>query len=123
MFFIHPMWYHESQRIGKQKCTPVGYALHVVAELIGFVGLLGLFATPVMLIWSWFAGTFRLSLFWLFALAFGLGIVSEVMFQFSWWLAFRKGFHYDDGIREASWLEGGIRRVYSYPPIINNSDE
>jgi hypothetical protein len=46
---------------------------------------------------------------------FGLGIVSEVMFQYSWWLALRKGFRYDDERREASWLEAGERRKYKYP--------
>ena len=34
MLFIHPMWDNESQRIGKQKCTPAGYALHVIAEMV-----------------------------------------------------------------------------------------
>ena len=40
MLFIYPMWDNESQRIGKQKCTPKGYNLHVIAELLGFIGLL-----------------------------------------------------------------------------------
>jgi hypothetical protein len=115
MLFIHPMWDHESQRIGKQKCTPTGYALHVIAELIGFLGLLFLFAVPVILAWSWLAGTFHASLWWLFAVPFGLGIVSEVLFQYSWWLALRKGFRYDYERSEASWLEKGERRTYKYP--------
>gem|GEM_PF-3837790 len=25
MFFVYPMWDNESQRIGKKKCTPLGY--------------------------------------------------------------------------------------------------
>lgn len=40
MLFIHPMWDNESQRIGKRKCTPAVYALHAIAEMIGFAGLL-----------------------------------------------------------------------------------
>jgi hypothetical protein len=115
MLFIHPMWYHESQRIGKQKCTPAGYTLHVVADWIGFVGLLLLFGVPAMLVQKWLAGTFHASLFWLFAVPFGLGIVSEVLFQFSWRLALRKGFHYDYDRCEASWMEAGERRTYKYP--------
>ena len=67
MLFIHPMWDHESQRIGKQKCTPIGHAIHGVAELIGFVGLLLLFVAPVVLAWRWFAGTFHAPLLWLLA--------------------------------------------------------
>src|SRR5207248_404999 len=86
---------HESQRIGKQQCTPAGYQLHVVAELIGFVGLLLLLAALVLLVWRWFAGTFHASLLWWLAVPFSLGMVSEGMMQYSWWLARRKGFHYD----------------------------
>ena len=90
MLFIHPMWSHESQRIGKRLCTPMGYALHVIAEGIGFLGLLFLLAVPATLGWTWFAGTFGAGLWWLFTVPFGLGIVSEVLFQYSWWLAWRK---------------------------------
>jgi hypothetical protein len=115
MLFIHPMWDHESQRIGKQKCTPAGYALHVIAELIGFLGLLLLLGVPAVLACSWLAGRFHASLGWLFAVPFGLGIVSEVLFQYSWWLALRKGFHYDYERSEASWFEAGERRTYKYP--------
>ena len=42
MLFLHPTWDHESERLGKKRCTPTGSALHVVAEWIGFVGLLAL---------------------------------------------------------------------------------
>lgn len=59
MLFIHPTWDHESQRIGKQKCIPVGYALHVIAGMIGFVGLLLLFGAPALLAWHRLFGSFR----------------------------------------------------------------
>jgi hypothetical protein len=115
MLFLHPMWDNESQRIGKQKCTPAGYALHVIAELIGFVGLLVLLATTGVLGWRGVSGAFHARQLWLLAVPFGLGIVSEVLFQFSWWLALRKGFQYDYERREASWMEAGERRSYKYP--------
>jgi hypothetical protein len=115
MFFIHPMWLHESQRIGKQKCTPTGYALHVIAELIGFVGLLLLFIVPAFLARRVFAGSFRSADLWLLAFPFGIGIVSEVLFQYSWWLARRKGFHFDYERSEASWFEAGERQTYRHP--------
>jgi hypothetical protein len=115
MFFIHRMWDHESERIGKQKCTPVGYALHVIAELFGFVGLLLVLAVPAVLVGYWFAGTFHASDLWWLAVPFCLGLLSELLFQFSWWLAQRKGFHYDHHRCEASWLEKGERRTYRYP--------
>jgi hypothetical protein len=117
MLFIHPMWDHESQRIGKQKCTPMGYAIHVIAELIGFMGLLLLLVAPVVWVWKGFAGTFHISLLWLLGMPFCLGIISEVLYQYSWWLALRKGFHYDYERCEASWVEAGGRRSYKYPDV------
>ena len=107
MLFIHPMWSHESERIGKQKCTPVGYALHGVAELLGFVGLLCLLALPLY-------GAFRGWSWWYLLIPFGIGVVSEILFQLSWWLAVRRGFHYDDNACEASWIEAGQTRTYKY---------
>jgi hypothetical protein len=114
MLFIHPMWDNESQRIGKRKCTPFGYAIHLIAEMIGFVGLLVLIGTSVYLAYRGIAGTFDASLFWLLAVPFGLGIISEVLYQCSWVLALMKGFQYDFERREASWMEKGQRRSYKY---------
>ena len=116
MLFIHPMWDNESQRIGKQKCTPAGYALHGIAELIGFAGLLALLAVLGFLAWELLAGAFRASLLWLLVPPLGLGVVSEALFQYSWWLALRKGFRYDYERREASWLEQGEIRTYKNTP-------
>lgn len=114
MLFIHPMWSDESERIGKQKCTPTGYGLHVAADLIGLGGLVSLFVVPGILVLEWRAGTFKLAAFWLFALPVGLAIVSEVSFRVSWWLAHRKGFRYDYEKSEASWMDAGARRTYRY---------
>jgi hypothetical protein len=119
MLFIHPMWDSETQRIGKQKCTPIGYALGGVGELIGFLGLLVLFVVPAVLAWQWWVGTFDSSLFWLFALPFGLGVASEVLVQVFWWLALRKGFKYDYERHESSWVEAGERQTYRYPDVTN----
>ena len=114
MLFIHPMWDHESQRIGKQKCTPVGYALHGVAELIGFAGLLSLFIVPLDLGYKAITGTFHASLLWAMAVPLCFGIISEVLYQYSWMLALRKGFKYDYELCEASWIEAGDRRTYKW---------
>ncbi len=38
MLFIHPMWDNESERVGMQKCTPLGYRLHHTGEGVGFFG-------------------------------------------------------------------------------------
>jgi uncharacterized membrane protein YbhN (UPF0104 family) len=109
------MWDHESQRIGKQLCTPIGYALHGIAEWIGLVGLLLLLLAPVVVGYQLALESFRSTQLWLFGIAFGMGIISEVMFQFSWWLAARRGYHYDYERCEASWWEAGERRTYKYP--------
>ena len=112
MLFIHPMWDNESQRIGKQLCTPTGYTVHVISELIGFSGLLLLLATLAVFAWKGAAGTFHLPNLWLLTLPFILGAISEALFRFSWYLALRKQFHYDYERREASWIEAGERRTY-----------
>jgi hypothetical protein len=109
------MWDHESQRIGKQKCTPTGYALHAIGEIIGLIGLLFLFVVPAAVVWKWWSGTLEGAMFWLLTIPFGLGVVSEVLVQLSWWLALRKGFKYDYERCEASWMEAGDRRTYKYP--------
>lgn len=114
MLFIHPMWDNESQRIGKQKCTPLGYALHRIAELLGFFGLLLLLAVGAYLGYRALRGTFHTSLFWMLAVPLGLGAISEILYRYSWRLAAMRGFQYDYEKREASWLEDGQRRVYKW---------
>lgn len=112
MLFIYPMWDSESHRIGKQKCTPTGYAMQGFAELLGFVGLLLLFGTGLYLTYRGIVGTFRAHLLWLLAVPFGLGFISEMLYHYSWVLALRKGFQYDYERREASWIENGQRCSY-----------
>jgi len=106
------MWDNEAERIGKQKCTPMGYALHVISDLLGFAGLLLLFGTFAYLGYRSFAGTFSAHLLWLFAVPFGLALIGSLIFGYSWHLAHRKGFRYDAENREASWLENGHRCTY-----------
>ncbi len=115
MLFIHPMWDHESQRVGKQKCTPAGYALHVLAEWVGLVGLLLLLIWPAVLARRAVIGTIEWGHLWPLAVPLGVGAVSEVLFRLSWRLASRRGFRYDYAQSEASWLEAGERRTYKYP--------
>lgn len=114
MLFINPMWDNEAERIGKQRCTRLGYALHTISDLIGFVALLILLGTGVYLGYRGIVGTFHASLFWLLLIPFGLAIVGSILFQLSWAMARRRGFHYDYDTREASWQEDGQRRKYRY---------
>lgn len=116
MLFIYPMWDNESQRIGKQKCTPVGYKLHGLAELLGFVGLALLLVAGAYLAYRNSVGTFHPSLLWLLGVPFGIGFIGEALYWYSWRLAAKKGFRYDYETREASWNEEGRRCVYKWQP-------
>ena len=115
--FLFPMWDNESQRIGKQKCTPVGYTLHGVAELLGFIGLLILIGVILYLGYRAVSDTFRRSDLWLLATPIGIGFVSQVLYQFSWYLALKRGFQYDYDKREASWTENGERVTFDYRSV------
>lgn len=114
MLFINPMWDNEAERIGKQRCTPLGYALHTISDLIGFVALLLLFGSAAYLGYRGFVGTFRASLLWLFTIPFALAIIGAILYRISWAVAHRRGFRYDYELREASWLEDGQPRTYKY---------
>ncbi len=111
------MWDNESQRIGKQTCTPFGYALHSFAELLGFFGLLLLLGAAVFLIYRGITGNFEASLFWLLAVPFSVGVVAEIIFQISWALASKRGFEYDYENRVASWIEDGKRVTYKWDSV------
>ena len=111
--FIPRLWFDEVERIGKQRCTPVGYALQGVGELLGFFGLLMLLGAPVYLAYRGVVGAFNWSLLWLLAVPFVIGIVGSVIVAFSWSLAYRKRFRYDYERRVSSWIEGGEERAYT----------
>jgi hypothetical protein len=108
------MWFNEVERIGKKRCTPVGYALQVIGELIGFAGLLMLLGMPVYLAYRAFVGSFRWPLLGLLAIPFAIGVVDTVLVAFSWSLAYRKKFRYDDERVMSSWIEDGQARTYSH---------
>lgn len=102
MLFIYPMWDHESQRIGKQKCTPLGYRLHGIAELLGFIGLFLLIIVCAYLGYRRHVGTFHAFQLLLMAIPVGMGLIGEVLYHYA--------------TREASWMEDGQLRVYKWKP-------
>ena len=108
------MWDNESQRIGKQKCTPVGYALHAIAELMGFIGMISLLGIVIFYLYRGITGNFHASLLWLLTIPFGVGIIAEIIFQFSWVLATKRGFEYNYETRVASWVVDGKRVTYKW---------
>ncbi len=108
------MWDHESQRIGKQKCTPVGYELHGIAELLGFLGLLLFIIVCVYLLGRRSLGIFDIRQLWLMAIPFGMGLIAEFLYHYSWRLAIRKGFTYNYDTQEASWMEDGKKQTFKW---------
>ncbi|MDX6766031.1 MAG: hypothetical protein SFU85_04495 [Candidatus Methylacidiphilales bacterium] len=114
MLFIYPMWDSESERLGKQQCSPAGYAIHVTADLIGFAGLLLLVGLMVYFPATYLITSLPRPTYWIFLMPFAVGILGELLFSFSWWLARRKGFTYDGATRTASWNEDGKMRTYKW---------
>lgn len=114
MLFINPKWDNEAERIGKQRCTRLGYALHGVSDLLGFVALLVLVGVGAYLGYREIIGTFETRLLWLLPPPFASAVVGAVLYRLSWVIARRRGFRYDYDSREVSWLENGQRRTYKY---------
>ena len=114
MLFINPMWDNESERIGKQKCTRSGYALHSISDLLGLIALLLLFGIGAYLGYRGIVGTFQTRFFWLLTVPFALALIGSALYRYSWMLARKKGFHYDYETREARWIENGERQTYKW---------
>jgi hypothetical protein len=114
--FINPMWDSENQRLGKRRCTPLGYRLHEWSDLVGFLALLVLLATFAYLKYRDVAGSFDSSLWWLLAVPFSLALAGTLLHSYSWRLARSKGFQYDFQTQETSWREDGRRIVFEWRP-------
>lgn len=112
--FIPRIWFDEVERIGKQRCTPFGYALQGIGDLTGFVGLLTLLGVPLYLAYAGVVGLFQWTLLWLLAIPIVLGGVGSVLVSVSWSLARRKQFRYDYERRVSNWVENGQERAYTY---------
>lgn len=116
--FFPPIWHSESERIGKQKCTRIGYALHNFADMLGLCGLITFMISLVRLVPGLFFDSPEERRLWLYCLLFAivLGIMADVLRRFSWRLATRKGFQYDHARSEASWIENGERVTWHWEP-------
>ena len=112
--FITKMWSDEVERIGKQRCTPVGYALHGTGQLFGFFALLLLLVVIVYVPYRAVIGEFNRLLLWLLLAPFVIGLLGEGIVTVSWLLARRKQFHYDYERRVSRWVEDGVERTYTY---------
>lgn len=103
--FINPMWDNEAERIGKMRCTPVGYALHSISDLIGLVALITLFVMPAFLVYRGVVGAFHVRLMWLLLIPFAIAFLGNLVYRFSWYLAMRRGFEYNYDSRTAKWVD------------------
>ncbi len=104
------MWLDEVQRIGKRRCTPTGYQLQVISDLIGFSALILLFVIPVFLIVK---GTFNWMSLLFIVLPFAVAFLGDLLYSYSWHLADMKSFKYDYEKRESTWLndDGSIESI------------
>jgi hypothetical protein len=113
--FINPMWDHESQRIGKKKCSQFAYHMHVTSDLIGFIALLALIYGLYSLVFH----EWRNSLF-LIGLSIMAAIFGNILHGYSWSLVEKKNFKYDYENAVSTWIESGKKVTYKY---INNGKE
>lgn len=112
--FIPPMWSDEVERIGKQRCTPSGYILHGIGDLVGFIGFLMLVVGMCYVGYRGLARTSGSAVIWIIGIPIAIGVLGSSIVRYSWRLAYRKKFHYDYERRESSWFEAGERRVYTF---------
>lgn len=115
LMFINPMWDHESQRLGKKRCTPIGFMLHTISDLIGFIALLFMLAISFYLMYTGFRGIASWSSLWLYIIPFAIAIVGNLLHGYSWHLARKRQFEYDYDRCVATWIdEHGKRQSYKY---------
>ncbi len=113
--FINPMWSSESQRIGKQKCTPTGFMLHVISDLVGFLATVCLFGVAIYLVYSGVSGKFQATMFWLLLVPFSIAISGNMLHSYSWHLADKRRFEYDYEADISRWVdESGVQQSYKF---------
>lgn len=107
------IWFGEGERIGMQKCTPIGYVLNGVGGILWLAGIVTIFAAPLYLVRRAIGGDFEWVLLWLLLAPLAIVLVGSLLIAASWLLASLKGFRYDYERDEATWNEAGQKRSYS----------
>ena len=103
--FINPMWESEVQRIGKRRCTPTGYCLHLISDLIGLLALGGTLAMAIYCLILHVRGNFDASLLWRLLVPFAAAVIGNLLYHYSWYLAGRRQFQWDREQGFASWVD------------------
>jgi hypothetical protein len=117
VWFAPRIWFDEVERIGMQRCTPIGYAINVVGGLFWFLAILEVPAIPVYLVYRGIVGTFDYSLLWLLIAPFVTLFVGSYLIGQSWALANRRDFNYDYQRRESTWIRNGVSRSYTFDDL------
>jgi hypothetical protein len=107
------IWFDEVERIGMQRCTPVGYVINGLGGIFWLVGILAFLGMPAYLAYRGFAGSFFWSLLWLLAVPFLIILGGSFLIAGSWTMAYRKKFYNDYERRQSTWIEAGEKRTYS----------
>ena len=81
---------------------------------MGWFGLLALVGGAGVVARNALVGAFAARDLWLIGVPLGMGVVGSLLHGHSWRLAEYRGFRYDYAKQEASWDEGGARRVFRW---------
>lgn len=109
------MWDSENQRLGMKACTPLGYTVRGVGDLIGYGGLILLLAMLGYLTFRFFRDQFLVRDILLLLIPLTAGVVGRLLLVVGWKLATKKQFQYDCDTRIARWIEDGHERAFPAP--------
>jgi len=106
------MWDSENQRLGMKACTPFGYALRQIGDLIGFFGLILLLLIPCFMVFRFFRHEFASRDWWLLLAPIIVGLIGRVLFMCGWALAMKRKFEYEYKTMTVKWVENGIQKEF-----------
>lgn len=113
MLFFHRMWDSEIERIGFRKCSPAGYQIRHLGELVGFIGLVWFVGALLYLLYTAVTLSFTLASLRLLLWPLALGVLSDILVLISRMAVNRKDFQYNEGERRSSWRVEN--RLVTYP--------
>jgi len=108
MLFIYPMWKSETERLGKKRCSPLAYNIHILADYIGFLGLILLITMIITKIITSYIDSW-----WYFSIPFLVGFLGGLTHIFSWYLVSRKKFEYNYKKDESKWIENEVEIFFN----------
>ena len=113
------MWDNEAERVGLQRCTPLGYFIYGLGDLLGAISLLSFLFTPLWLAFLWWSDSISFNSFWPLLLSIFLIFLRLSLGAVTWTLASKRGFRYDPETRTAHWIEGDEPIHLHYSDIVD----